>query len=484
MGGCYLVFSNAVFLFLFLPAVLAGYYLLRGKARNYWLLITSLVFYGWNKPDFLWILIVNIILNYSSALLLEKTQRKGFKQMILWLGIAGNLVLLFYFKYFNFTVSVVERLLNRSFNFAEVILPVGISFFTFQGLSYVVDVYRGEVKAQKNPFKLGMYIALFPQLVAGPIVRYQDVAREIDERSVSLDDFATGSRRFVVGLFKKIIIADTLAVTADAIVAASYTASNLPINAWIGIISYSLQLFFDFSGYSDMAIGLGRMFGFHFLENFNFPYISRSITEFWRRWHISLSSFFRDYVYIPLGGNRRHVYLNVSIVFLLTGIWHGASFSFILWGIWHGIFNLAERWIRQHNADKPKKEQSGVVSVLIASGQHIYTLLVVMIGWIFFRVPGLKNGLNYLLSLVGLYNDPGACYLLPSYYLDRWTACALILGIIMATPIPKQLVEAVGKKLPAPVAAIIRDVTLLAALMLCILQVASNTYSAFIYFQF
>lgn len=479
-----MVFSNAVFLFIFLPVVLLGYYLLRGKVRNYWLLAVSLIFYGWNRPDFLWILIVSILLNYVGALLVERAQKKTVKLVILWCSVAGSLLLLFYFKYFNFTVSVIEKLLRSSFNFAEVILPIGISFFTFQGLSYVVDVYRGNVAAQKNPFKLGMYVALFPQLVAGPIVRYIDVVREIDERVITLDDFATGSRRFTIGLFKKIIIADTLAVTADAIVEASLSASNLPINAWIGIISYSLQLYFDFSGYSDMAIGLGRMFGFHFLENFDYPYISKSITEFWRRWHISLSSFFRDYVYIPLGGNRRHVYLNVAIVFLLTGIWHGAAFSFIFWGIWHGMFNLAERWIRQHNAGKPKKEPSGVMKVLISALQHVYTLLVVMIGWVFFRVPGLKNGASFVLSLVGLHNDFNSCYIQPSYYLDGWTTCALVLGILIATPLSKRMVEKLGKKLPEPVANVIRDVVLLVAMILCVLQVASNTYSAFIYFQF
>lgn len=479
-----MVFSNSVFLFVFLPIVLVGYYLLRGKSRNYWLLATSLVFYGWNKPDFLWILIASILLNYVSALAVERINKKAAKLVVLWLGIAGNLGLLFYFKYFNFAVSIVEKLFSTSLSFAEVILPIGISFFTFQGLSYVVDVYRGDVAAQKNPFKLGMYISLFPQLVAGPIVRYKDVAQEIDNRSVTLDDFATGARRFIVGMFKKIIIADTLAVAVDAIVESSYSGLNTPIVAWVGIISYSLQLFFDFSGYSDMAIGLGRMFGFHFLENFNYPYISKSITEFWRRWHISLSSFFRDYVYIPLGGNRKHVYLNVSIVFLLTGIWHGASFSFILWGIWHGIFNLSERVVRRINAAKPQKEHSKVSSFFISTLQHVYTLLVVMIGWVFFRVPGLKNGLNYLLSMLGLHNASNAAYLLPSYYLDRWTLCVLILGVLMATPLPIKLVESAGKKLPPSVAAVIRDVALFVALLLCVLQVASNTYSAFIYFQF
>ena len=479
-----MVFSNSVFLFVFLPIVLLGYYIMRGKLRNYWLLTVSLVFYAWNKPAFLWILLASIVINYLCALAVEKGKKQWQRLLMLWVGVGLNLLLLFYFKYFNFTVSVVEKLLRRSFNFAEVILPIGISFFTFQGLSYVVDVYRKDVAAQKNPFNLGMYISLFPQLVAGPIVRYIDVEQQLNNRSVTLDDFAQGGRRFVVGLFKKIIIADTLAVTADAIVNNSFSASNSPAVAWIGIISYSLQLFFDFAGYSDMAIGLGRMFGFHFLENFNYPYISKSITEFWRRWHISLSSFFRDYVYIPLGGNRKHVYWNVSIVFLLTGIWHGASFSFILWGIWHGLFNLAERFFRQRRANRPAKEHAPLVTALISAGQHFYTLLVVLIGWVFFRVPGLKNGLNYVLSLVGLYNDPASCYLLPSYYLDRWTLCALVLGLLMSTPFPKKLATAVAGKLPAPAVSIIRDVALLAVLLLCILQIASNTYSAFIYFQF
>ena len=245
-----------------------------------------------------------------------------------------------------------------------------------------------------------------------------------------------------------------------------------------------MQIYFDFSGYSDMAIGMGRMFGFHFLENFDYPYIAKSITEFWRRWHISLSSFFRDYVYIPLGGNRKRVYWNVSVVFLLTGIWHGASFSYILWGIWHGLFNITERLLRQRNKNKLPKERSRVASVLISVFQHTYTLLVVMIGWIFFRIPGLENGWNYLLSLVGLHNDLRICYLLPSYYLDNWTLCVMILGLCMATPWPKRLAEAAGKRIPVPVSAVIRDLALLGALVLCVLQVASNTYSAFIYFQF
>lgn len=478
-----MVFSNAVFLFAFLPITLLGYYLFRGRARNYWLLAVSLVFYAWNKPDFIVILISSIAINYAGALLVEKAQRKANKRLFLVLAVGLNLVLLFYFKYFNFTIEILEKLFNRSISFAEVILPIGISFFTFQGLSYVVDVYRGDVPAQRNPFKLGMYISLFPQLVAGPIVRYKDVAREIDDRSVGLDDFVRGVRRFIVGLFKKIIIADTLAVTANAIFANEPNVNTVAI-AWLGVVSYSLQLFFDFSGYSDMAIGMGWMFGFHFLENFNYPYISKSITEFWRRWHISLSSFFRDYVYIPLGGNRKHVYLNVAIVFLLTGIWHGAAFSFIAWGLWHGFFNLLERVVRSRKKEQLGKEPSRLGMVISNGMGHIYTLLVVMIGWVFFRAPGLKAGLKYVLSMFGLYNAPEFSYMLPAYYLDNWTVCALILGLVMATPLPKLLLEKLRSKLPPMVCDVVGNAGLLLALLLCVLQVASNTYSAFIYFQF
>lgn len=479
-----MVFSNAVFLFVFMPIVLVGYYLIKGKARNYWLLAVSLIFYGWNKPDFLWILLFSILVNYLSALFVEKAEKKKTKLLMLWLGVGINLLLLFYFKYLNFAISTIERFFNRTINFPEVILPIGISFFTFQGLSYVVDVYRGTVSAQKNPFKLGMYISLFPQLVAGPIVRYESIESEIDNRTVTLEDFAAGSRRFVIGLFKKIIIADTLALVADSVVTDSFASYNAPIVAWIGIVSYSLQLFFDFSGYSDMAIGLGRMFGFHFLENFNYPYISKSITEFWRRWHISLSSFFRDYVYIPLGGNRKHVYLNVAIVFILTGIWHGAAFSFIFWGVWHGFFNMAERVIRRYKSKMPPKEHSRLFNVLCGFAQHVYTLLVVIIGWVFFRVPGLKNGAKYVLTMFGFVDNPTAGFLSPAFYLDKWTGSALILGVLLSTPLPAKLVSYIGKKLPEPAANILRDLALLAALLLCVLQVASNTYSAFIYFQF
>ena len=480
-----MVFSNAVFLFIFLPVVILGYYILRGRARNYWLLAVSIVFYAWNKPSFTIILLTSIVLNYVGAFILEKMKKDANRKMILFLTVASNLGILFYFKYFNFTIETINKLFNANVQFAQVILPIGISFFTFQGLSYVVDVYRKEVPAQKNIFKLGMYISMFPQLVAGPIVRYVDVAAEIDDRKVTIEDFSYGIQRFIIGLFKKIIIADTMAVIANAMFDRDPILNSVSM-AWLGIIAYSLQIFFDFAGYSDMAIGLGRMFGFHFLENFNYPYISKSITEFWRRWHISLSSFFKDYVYIPLGGNRKRVYLNVAIVFLLTGIWHGAAYTFIAWGIWHGFFNLLEKFIRSFSKKKKEetKEKSISIKCIVVSFlQHTYTLAVVLVGWVMFRASGLKNAIKYVLSLVGLYNPEVSVYNV-RLYLDKWTFPIMLLGILMATPLLKKLYDLLKSKIHENIFIPIKYIVLLMALMLCVLQVASNTYSAFIYFQF
>lgn len=475
-----MVFSNAIFLFVFLPIVILGYYLLRGRARNYWLLAVSLLFYAWTKPSFIVILLASICINYLGALAIDRSKRPLWRRIFVIGTVAINLLLLYYFKYFNFTMEILSKLLSREISFTEVILPIGISFFTFQGLSYVVDVYREDVNVQKNIFKLGMYISLFPQLVAGPIVRYKDVAAEIDDRSVTMEDFVAGIQRFILGLFKKIIIADTLAVTVNAIFA-NIPKLNTPPIAWLGVVAYALQLFFDFAGYSDMAIGLGRLFGFHFIENFNYPYISRSITEFWRRWHISLSSFFRDYVYIPLGGNRKHVYLNVAIVFLLTGVWHGAAFTYIVWGIWHGFFNLAERFCRTHL--KPKKEPSRFWKGIGAAAQHVYTLLVVLFGWVFFRAADVKTAIKYIFSMFGLYNVDNPL-LKVGFYLDNWTICVLVLGLIMSTPLLKKGYDYLQTKVNVHVFNIVQNLILIFMLLLCVLQIASNSYSDFIYFQF
>lgn len=388
-----MVFSSTLFLFLFLPVTLAGYFLLHKQGKNSWLLLVSLIFFAWSQPDYLWIILLNVLVNYSGALLIDRSASR--RKEFLAVTIALNLGVLFYFKYMDFAIGTVNTLTGLDLPLQNIILPIGISFFTFQGMSYTIDVYRKQVPVQRSIFKLALYIMLFPQLIAGPIVRYSDIAAEIDSRTTSLDDFAAGIERFILGLGKKAVIANTMAQTADAIWA-NGPSSNTWYIAWLGSFAYMLQIYYDFSGYSDMAIGLGRMFGFHFNENFNLPYISRSITEFWRRWHISLSSWFRDYVYIPLGGNRKWVYRNLCIVFLLTGIWHGASIQFVIWGAWNGAFMLLERILRKR-----------AVLNRIPSGWRrflgsIYALLVVNLGWVLFRAPRTSYAIAYLAAMFGL----------------------------------------------------------------------------------
>lgn len=296
-----MVFSSTIFLFLFLPITLAVYYLLKENYRNCWLLIVSLIFFAWSQPHYLWIILTNIIVNYCAALLM---QHKKIKKIALLLCLCVNLGLLIYFKYFDFLLDSINNIFNKSFDPLGIVLPIGISFFTFQGMSYAIDVYRNQVPVQKNPLKVALYILLFPQLIAGPIVRYVDIVEEIDRRTVDINDFSYGIERFIIGLTKKSIFSNTMAVVVDSIWAKG-AGNNTCAVAWLGSIAYTLQIYYDFSGYSDMAIGLGRMFGFHFNENFDLPYISKSISEFWRRWHISLSTWFRDYVYIPLGGGAQ-----------------------------------------------------------------------------------------------------------------------------------------------------------------------------------
>lgn len=474
-----MVFSNAVFLFVFLPITLLGYFLLRKTVlQNYWLLFVSLVFYLWGKPKYIVILIVSMLINYCGARMVDWTKTQKSAKTALSVTVFANLLLLYYFKYFNFSIGMFNDLFKTDIQVNEILLPIGISFFTFQGISYVVDVYRKDVLVQKNFSKFAMYISMFPQLVAGPIVRYKDIVKEIDNRRVSLDDFTDGIQRFIIGLSKKVIVADTLAVTADSIFGMSPSNNSVSV-AWLGIICYSLQIFFDFAGYSDMAIGMGRMLGFHFIENFNYPYISKSITEFWRRWHISLSSFFRDYIYIPLGGNRKHTYLNVAVVFLLTGIWHGAAYTFVLWGIWHGTFNIVEKYLKEKKNTYEEKKDGR----LVAFGKHVYTLLVVMIGWILFRADSVSYAGQYMLSLVSL-QQPGMPGFELMWYLDRWTVLILILAIVFATPAASMFCVLIKNRVYEKVWMITKYVALLLLLFVCVLRVASNTYSAFIYFQF
>ncbi|MFG6329093.1 MAG: MBOAT family protein [Lachnospiraceae bacterium] len=479
-----MVFSNAVFLFIFLPVVVSVYYILKQELKNLWILMASLFFYAWNRPSFIVILIGSMVINYAGAILAEKSKTLFYKKLFLFSAVGINLVLLFYFKYFNFTINTVNRLFRSDIQFAAVVLPVGISFFTFQGLSYLIDVYRNDVAAQKSFLKFGMYISMFPQLVAGPIIRYKDIVTEIDNRSASIENIAGGGiRYFITGLFKKVIIADTMAVTANAIFDRE-PSLNLPATAWLGILAYTLQIFFDFSGYSDMAVGLGQIFGFNFSQNFNYPYISKSITEFWRRWHISLSSFFRDYVYIPLGGNKKHVYINVAVVFLLTGIWHGAAFTFILWGIWHGFFNMLEKYLKSKKKQEGRSKEAGYAkSIVITVMQHVYTLLVVMAGWVLFRSPGVKHAIKYILSMFGIRNTDTSEFDV-WFYLDNWTMLVLLLAVLMCMPVFNKLYGFLERKINGNILIPVTYSGLLLMLFLCVLQVASNTYSAFIYFQF
>ncbi len=390
-----MVFSSVLFLFVFLPAVLLIHAIAPNSWRNAVLLIASLCFYAWGEGIFILIMLASISMNYGFAMMLERASDSSRRTWVI-LAVIANLLLLGVFKYFNFIVENINAFAGSStvpwLVVEQIHLPIGISFFTFQAMSYVIEVYRRVSPAQTNPLNVGLYIALFPQLIAGPIVRYRDIASQLTNRVVKYGDFSSGIERFVIGLGKKVLLANPLGEVADEIFGLPPDSITTTV-AWAGLACYTLQIYFDFSGYSDMAIGLGRMFGFKFLENFNFPYISQSIQEFWRRWHISLSNWFRDFLYIPLGGNRlgtSRTYLNLLIVFLLCGLWHGASWNFIAWGALHGFFLVIERigWL-------------GWSSKLWRPLRHLYVLLVVMLGWVFFRVETLPGAIDFLEVLAG-----------------------------------------------------------------------------------
>ena len=482
-----MVFSSAVFLFLFLPLLLGLYRVLPRSLQNSVLLLGSLLFYAWGEGAFCLLMLTSIGLNYAFGRLVDRARDVRHRKAIVALAVVVNLAFLGWYKYANFIADTLSALglgaLGLSFELSPIHLPIGISFFTFQALSYVVDVYRGEGRARKNPLDVALYISLFPQLIAGPIVRFRDIADQLRDRSVALADFAYGIRRFVIGLGKKVLIANTVAIPADQIF--ELPASELTFAlAWVGLIAYTFQIYFDFSGYSDMAIGLGRMFGFRFLENFNYPYISRSVTEFWRRWHISLSSWFRDYVYIPLGGNRGgriKTYRNLLLVFFVTGLWHGASFSFIVWGFYHGFFLILERMMRGRGFALP------------AVVRHAYVLLVVMVGWVFFRANTLGFALDYLKALVGL--GAGIGYLnYAEQYLNPEMFAAFAAAAIGCTPFMAQLFGSVPGRLRGlsrpvrPVGEVIYSLGSLAYLtsimLACAAILAAQTHNPFIYFRF
>jgi alginate O-acetyltransferase complex protein AlgI len=474
MGEAVMVFSSSIFLFFFLPLVIFGYYALKENYRIYFLLLASLFFYAWGEPKYVIVMFFSIVINYVSGLLIHvsinivKKIRLG--RVVLFLAIACNIGVLFYFKYLNFTIATVNHFLGTGFVYRNIVMPIGISFFTFQGMSYVIDLFRGKVKVQKNPVLTAFYISFFPQLIAGPIVRYIDIEKQIHAREESIQQFMAGAQRFIIGLAKKVIIANNVGFVADLIFG-NPASENTMATAWLGVICYTFQIFFDFSGYSDMAIGLGRMFGFEFLENFNYPYISKTITEFWRRWHISLSSWFRDYVYIPLGGNRKgNVYVNLLIVFVLTGFWHGANFQFLVWGFWHGFFLVLERVFRIRNVQKKA----------LAPFRYVITMLIVVTGWVFFRSPELRYAMSYLGILFGLVRPENAGFTI-DYYLSPKLGVMLALAFVGSTPVPGMM----AAKLHGNIAWKYISVTIsLALFFLSIIFVAGSSYNPFIYFRF
>jgi alginate O-acetyltransferase complex protein AlgI len=476
-----MVFSSAIFLFLFLPVTLGLYFLLPRRLRNVWLLGTSLVFYGWGEPKFMIVMLASIVLNFLLALWIDRLRGQAGARPALGMAVVLNIGVLVFFKYANFIVDNLNSLLS-SVSLSPVIipeigLPIGISFFTFHALSYVIDVYRRQAPAQRNPFDMGLYIALFPQLIAGPIIRYHDIAYQLGQRVVTRAGFAYGVERFIVGLGKKVLIANTLAGPADLIFSIPHDQLTTGV-AWFGVLCYSLQIYFDFSGYSDMAIGLGRMFGFRFLENFNYPYVSGSVTEFWHRWHISLSTWFRDYLYIPLGGSRMapwRVYLNLVTVFFLCGLWHGASWTFVIWGLFHGTFLVLERM-----------GLSALITRWWGPLRHVYVLLVVMVSWVFFRSVTLGEAWGFLGAMVGFATGSGMEQHL-SLYLDAEKLLVVgagVLGSAPVGPLARRWCERAKSPFSEGMVGLARVATMTAILLVSSMLLAAGTYNPFIYFRF
>ncbi|HTM04474.1 MAG TPA: MBOAT family protein [Vicinamibacterales bacterium] len=479
-----MLFTDPTFLFVFLPLLLALYYAGRGSNWHNWLLLgASVLFYAMGAGSFTALVLTSIVFNYVAALGVDRFRGTATGTWILRAAVTVNLIVLLIFKYADFAIGNVNVALalfgTRTFALPHLLLPIGISFFTFHAISYVVDVYRRDASAQKRPVEAALYLLVFPQLIAGPIVRYRQIATQLTARVTTLDDFAVGVRRFIVGLGKKMLIANTVAAPADRIF--SMPADQLTAaHAWLAVVCYTLQIYFDFSGYSDMAIGLGRMFGFHFPENFNYPYIASSVQDFWRRWHMSLSAWFRDYVYIPLGGNRTstsRLYFNLVLVFFLCGLWHGANWTFVIWGLFHGAFLVLER---VGLASRLKQ--------LAPAARHAYLLLVVMVGWVFFRAETFGAAIAMLRAMAGLGAAMPSPYT-PAWYLTPEVTVALVMGAIGAMPVLPQLQrwrEAAAD--PGSRATGTWEFAATAALLLvlvgAIAQSAATTYNPFIYFRF
>ena len=463
-----MLFTSISFLYYFLPIVIILYFIVPKKFKNFILFLSSIFFYFCGEPIYTFLMIGEIFIAYVGARYLEKHRKKSILVSLLAIHI-GALGL---FKYSDFTINNINKIFGSKIPLLKLALPIGISFYTFQIISYVVDVYRGKVKAQKSFLKLATYVSLFPQLIAGPIVRYETIEKELDSRTSNFENFAYGVRRFVIGLGKKVLIANMLGELCDVF---STTNEKSILFYWIFAISYSLQIYFDFSAYSDMAIGLGRMFGFHFLENFNYPYISKSITEFWRRWHMSLSSWFRDYVYIPLGGNRKETIIlvrNIFIVWALTGIWHGANWTFVIWGLMFGIMLIIEKLFLTKHLEK-------MPSIL----QRIYVLFTVMISFIIFNANSIGEAWN---NIIGLFGANGESLINAStvYYLKSYLV-VLVIAIIGSTPLLKNIIEKLKTKTNAnKIINLSEPIAMASILIIVTAYLVDNSYNPFLYFRF
>ena len=463
-----MVFSSVVFLFYYLPVVLAVYYLTPRKYRNLWLFAVNLVFYGWGEPIYILLMIFSVSLNYASGLLVARFRANDRKKAktVLTVNTAVNLLLLVIFKYTDLLVNTLNQVLGTSLPAPGLALPIGISFYTFQSMSYPIDVYRGDAQPQRNFIQFGTFVSLFPQLIAGPIVRYKDIADQLDERRENMAQFSAGVQRFVIGLGKKVLLANNIGVLWDQYAAAP---ERTVVGAWLGAVAFSLQLYFDFSGYSDMAIGLGRMLGFEFLENFHYPYISRSVTEFWRRWHISLGTWFRDYLYIPLGGNRRGLsrqLVNILIVWALTGLWHGANWTFLLWGLYYSFFLILEKALLLKHLEK---------APLLG---HVYTVLVAVFGWMLFQIDSLKEVFAYWKAMIGV----GAAGLVNAgdLFQMRSYGAVMLISLLASTPWGKRQYDRLSPRWKD----CLTPVLILTGLVLSTAYLVDATYNPFLYFRF
>lgn len=466
-----MVFSSTIFLCVYLPLVLLGYYICPKKGRNLFLLIVSLVFYAWGEPKYVFLMIFSILVNYIFGRLMDKhRENKKRLKLMLVLSVVIDIGLLSVFKYTDFIITNVNAIFGANFDLLNIALPIGISFYTFQAMSYTIDVYRDDVRVQKNLIDFGMYITMFPQLIAGPIVRYADVQDQLAERSVTTADFSEGVMRFVVGLGKKVLLANQMGAVWSDIYALGGDVSALM--AWTGAIAYTFQIYFDFSGYSDMAIGLGRMFGFKFPENFRYPYQSVSITDFWRRWHITLSTWFKEYLYIPLGGNRRGLArqaLNLLIVWSLTGFWHGAGWNFVMWGLYYFVILFIEKLFLLKALDKLPK-----------FFRHVYALLLIIIGWVIFASDDVSVLLPYLGSMFGANGAVGGM----DVYTLLTKAVLLIICCIASTELPKKLFLSAAGAMNEKAAFTLKSVLTIALLALSMILLIGDSYNPFLYFRF